>query len=165
MKNYTILVVLCICLVACSSNTSKKQGENIELVKNYVQSVQALDVNSMAQYLDENYLGIGPSFGDSIRKNEAVENWKLLVSQLYEKIEYTRSHFEAITVTEGDNKGDWVANWAELTITYKNGRGSVVIWASTNYQVANGKIVKSITFYNEADALRQLGYTIIPPGF
>ena len=29
--------------------------------------------------------------------------------------------------------------------------------------VANGKIVKSYTFYNEADALEQLGYIFINP--
>ncbi|HOW25598.1 MAG TPA: hypothetical protein PK711_07995 [Bacteroidales bacterium] len=63
-----------------------------------------------------------------------------------------------MTIPEGDNKGEWVANWAELRIVCKNDRGSVTIWANTNYLIENGKIAKSITYYNEADALLQLGY-------
>ncbi|MDZ4747926.1 MAG: hypothetical protein SH808_05525 [Saprospiraceae bacterium] len=64
--------------------------------------------------------------------------------------------------SKGDNNGEWVGNWAELTIGYQDG-GSVTIWANTDYLIENGKIIRSLTFYNEADALRQLGYTIIAP--
>lgn len=66
-----------------------------------------------------------------------------------------------LPITDGPNKGDWVANWAELKIDYKHGKGSVTIWANSNYRVENGKIVESLTFYNEADVLRQLGYEFI----
>ena len=162
MKNIIILAIICICFVACTSSTEKKQNENIDLVKNYIKSVEELDFNSMANFLDENYLGMGPSYGDSITKNEAMENWKLNVENLYEKIQYTRSRFAAVTIPDGENKGDWVANWAELNIVYKNGKGSVTIWANTNYLIQNGKILKSLTFYNEADAMRQLGYKMVP---
>jgi hypothetical protein len=62
---------------------------------------------------------------------------------------------------EGDIKGDWVANWAELNIEYKDGK-KVTIWANTNYKIENGKIARSLTLYNEGDALRQLGYVIVP---
>lgn len=68
-----------------------------------------------------------------------------------------------MTIPDGKNKGEWVANWAELNIVYKNKMGSVTIWANSNYMVENGKILRSITFYNEADALRQLGYQFVPP--
>ncbi|MFD2246451.1 hypothetical protein [Pontibacter ruber] len=117
----------------------------------------------MSNYLGDNYIGMGPSYGDSIRKEQAVQNWKANATNLYEKIQYNRSRFASVTIPEGDNKGNWVANWAELEIRFKDGKGPVTIWANTNYQVENGKIVKSITFYNEADALRQLGYTFTPP--
>jgi hypothetical protein len=112
--------------------------------------------------LDENYLGLGPSYGDSINKAEAVENWKSNVENLYEKISYTRSRFSSATIPDGENKGEWVTNWAELNIVYKNGKGSVIIWANTNYLIQDGKILKSLTLYNEADAMRQLGYKMIP---
>jgi len=161
MKNLILLAGMSICLIACISTTEKRQGENIELVQSYIKSVEDMDFEGMGKFLDENYLGMGPSYGDSIRKNEAVENWKWNVTNLYEKIHYNRSKIVSVTIPEGDNKGEWVASWAELNIVYKNG-GSVTLWANTNYMIENGKIAKSITFYNEADALRQLGYKMVP---
>lgn len=165
MKNLILLVVMSIFLVACTSTTEYRQNENIDIIKDYIKSVENLDFESMSYYLDENYLGMGPSYGDSIGKYEAVENWKWSVANLYEKIHYNRSRFASVSITDGENKGEWVTNWAELNIVYKDGLGSVTIWANTNYQIENGKILKSLTFYNEADALRQLGYRIIPLGY
>jgi hypothetical protein len=164
MKNLIIITGICICLAACTCGTEKKQTENVNLVKSYVTAVENLDFNAMANYLADDYIGVGPSYGDTINKAQAMENWKSYVENLYEKIHYNRSKYAAITIPDGENKGEWVANWAELTIVYKNGRGSVTIWANSDYLIRNGKIVKSLTFYNEADALRQLGYKIVPPG-
>jgi len=163
MKNYLILAALAIGLFACTSNNEKKQAENIELVKSYVTSVENLDFESMGNYLDANYLGMGPSFGDSIGKMEAVENWKWCVENLYEKIHYNRSRFAAVTIPDGDNKGEWVANWAEMTVVFKDSIGSVTVWANTNYLLENGKIKRSFTCYNEADVLRQLGFVMVLP--
>ena len=135
---------------------------NVELVNKYIKAVEDLDFEGMGQYLDENYMGLGPSFGDTINKADAVANWKANVNSLYKKIHYNRSKSAAVHIPDGDNKGNWVGNWAELTIDYQRG-GSVTIWANTNYLVENGKILRSFTFYNEADALRQLGYKIVAP--
>lgn len=130
-------------------------------VESYIEAVENLDYEIMESLLDDNYLGLGPSFGDSINKTQAVENWKYLVDNLYESIKYNRSRNAAVSVYEGENQGDWVSNWAELTIHYQNSGKSVTIWANSIYQIENGKIVKSYTFYNEADAFRQLGYVFI----
>ncbi|MBC5773644.1 nuclear transport factor 2 family protein [Pontibacter sp. KCTC 32443] len=169
MKHLILLAAANIYLVACTSsgdkqNTGTRQNDdNIELVKNYIKAVENLDYNAMSNYLGDNYIGMGPSYGDSIRKEQAVENWKANATNLYEKIQYNRSRFASVSIPDGDNKGDWVANWAELNIHYKNGGGPITIWANTNYLIEDGKIVKSLTFYNEADALRQLGYEFTPP--
>lgn len=165
MKSLILFVGICIGLVACTSSAEKSQRENIELVKSYVKSVEEMDYEAMEKFLADDYLGLGPSFGDSIRKDAAVKTWKSNVASLYERIHYNRSKFVAVTIPEGENKGEWVANWAELNIVFKSGRGSVTILANTNYLLKNGKIVRSLTFYNEADALRQLGYKIVPPGY
>lgn len=162
MKNLILFILVAISLTACTSTAEKKHAENIDLVKNYVKSVEEMDFDAMEKFLDENYLGIGPSYGDTIGKNEAIENWKFNVANTYEKIHYKRSRFASVTIPDGDNKGDWVVNWAELSINYKNSEGQVIIWANSNYLVENGKIVRSLTFYNEADALRQLGYRMVP---
>jgi len=164
MKPFKILALfsgLGLSFFACDSSQNQKNAANVQLVENYVKSVEAMDFDAMNTYLDESYLGVGPSFGDSINKTQAVESWKYNLENLYQKIEYTKSKFAAVTIQEGDAQGDWVANWAELTITYQDGK-SVILLANSNYKVENGKIVQSITFYNEADALRQLGYGFFP---
>jgi hypothetical protein len=164
MKNLILLVAMGICLASCTSISEKKKNENIDLVKSYVKAVEDLDFDAMEKFLADNYLGMGPSYGDSIGKSDAIENWKSHINNLYESIHYNRSRFAAVTIPDGDNKGEWVGSWAELTIVYKDNRGTVTIWANTNYLIENGKIARTITFYNEADALRQLGYKIVPPG-
>ncbi len=160
MKKLAYALLLLPIIVSCNSNNSEK---NIALIEKYVQSVEQLDYNTMASLLDDNYFGYGPSYGDSIGKVQAVENWKDNVENLYESIKYKRSRNVGVTITTGDNQGEWVSNWGELHIVYKNGKGEVTIWANTTYQIENGKIVKSYTFYNEADALSQLGYVFINP--
>jgi hypothetical protein len=161
MKNLIILTAFAFGLLACTSGNETKQSENIELVKNYVAAVESLNFDAMGDMLDVNYIGVGPSFGDSIGRHEAVANWQWSVENLYEKITYNRSRFAAVTIPDGDNQGEWVANWAELTITFKDGE-SVTILANSNYLVENGKIKRSLTFYNEADVMRQLGFVMVP---
>lgn len=151
-----ILLWMCTPIV---DNSSK----NVALIDKYVQSVENMDYDVMESLLHDDYLGIGPSYGDSVHKIEAAENWKYYIENLYKKIDYKRSRSFAINVVEGDNQGEWVSNWAELYIEFQNEVESVTMWANTIYQIQDGKIIKSYTFYNEADALRQLGYVFIDP--
>jgi hypothetical protein len=161
MKNNIILAALLVGLFACTPNKERLQAENVELIKKYVAAVESMDFEAMNNYLADSYMGLGPSYGDTIYKAQAVENWKSNVENLYERIQYTRSQFAAVTIKEGAGvQGEWVGNWAELNITYKNG-DKITIWANTNYLIENGRIARSLTLYNEADALRQLGFSIV----
>ena len=56
-----------------------------------------------------------------------------------------------------------MSNWAELQIKYKDGE-NVIVLVNSIYLIENDKIVKSFTFYNEADVLEQLGYVFINLG-
>jgi predicted ester cyclase len=163
MKKAILFAAMSVFLFACSSNNATKDKENMELVANYIKAVENMDFEGMGKYLDDKYMGMGPSYGDTIYKPQAVANWKENVTNLYEKIHYNRSFLVPVSIPDGPNKGEWVVDWAELHINYKKG-GDVTIWANTSYKIENGKIIKSITLYNEADALRQLGYKIVPPG-
>jgi hypothetical protein len=158
-----ILALLGITLVMSCASEIDNSEKNLTLIGNYVKAVENMDFDAMNLYLDENYLGLGPSYGDSINKTQAIENWKNNVENLYEKVHYDKSRNAAVTITTGDNQGEWVSNWAELKIDYKNDRGSVIIWANSIYQIENNKIIKSFTFYNEADVLNQLGYVFFNP--
>ena len=72
MKNYILLLFLPV-LIACGGDSHK---ENITVVKQYVDAVEALDYKAMENLLAEEYEGYGPSAGDTIHKAAAVENWK-----------------------------------------------------------------------------------------
>ena len=159
---HSIFIILGLIVFGCNANNNRHE-KNISIVEKYVKSVEALDYKTMEALLADDYQGYGPSVGDTIGKVAALENWKNHIETLYDNIKYTRSQYAGVTIHAGENKGDWVANWAELTIDYQEGNGSVKIWANSNYLVENGKIVKSLTFYNEADVLRQLGYVFINP--
>jgi hypothetical protein len=162
MKNTLIYLGFLLLLCSCNSKEANSK-KNIELIADYVKAVEKMDFDVMDSYLSENYLGIGPSFGDSINKKGAVTSWKKNVTELYEKIEYKKSRNAYVIIDSGENQGDWVSNWAELQITFQDDQKVVTIWANSMYLIENDKIVKSYTFYNEADALEQLGYVFINP--
>tara|TARA_R110000772_G_scaffold237326_1_gene349245 strand:- start:151 stop:648 length:498 start_codon:yes stop_codon:yes gene_type:complete len=162
MKKFFYFILLLSFIVSCSGvNTNSK--ENTKLVEDYVSAVQNLDYDSMETYLSEDYMGYGPSLNDSIGKSGAVENWKKNIDELYEKIEYKKSRVIAVSIEDGPNMGEWVSNWAELEITYKGSGDVIKIMTNTTYMIEANKIAKSYTFYNEADALDQLGYVFLNP--
>ena len=165
MKQLIFLTAISIGLFSCTSaTTDKNKTENLAIAKKYMEAVETNNAAIMDSLLADNYMGYGPSVGDSTNKADAISNWKYNATNLYESIKYTRHHELAVTVKEGDEDalGDWVSNWAYLTIKYKDGRGPVNVWVNAVYKIENGKIVSSRTFYNEADVLRQLNYEMVP---
>ena len=161
MKKIILLFLFVITLISCTTNNNNQK--NTALVEKYVQAVEDLDFNTMESMLADNYMGHGPSVNDSIGKDQTLKNWKNNIENLYESIDYNKSRNIAVTVDSGINQGEWVSNWAELKIVYKKDKKEVLIWANTTYKIDHGKIVKSYTFYNEADVLEQLGYVFINP--
>ena len=163
MKKIFLFFTVGIGLFACTSSDNKKSA-NLEIAKKYMEAVETNNSTIMDSLLAENYMGYGPSVGDSTNKTDAINKWKYNSANLYESVKYTRYQNMAVTVTEGGDAepGDWVSNWAYLTIKYKDGRGPVNAWVNSVYKIENGKIVRSRTFYNEADVLRQLGYKMTP---
>jgi len=163
MKQLIVLALISLSLFACTSSADKKEKANLAIAQKYMQAVETKNVALMDSLLADNYIGYGPSVSDSINKEEALLSWKSNSENLYESIEYTHHQELATTIKEGRAKGDWVLNWAFLTIKYKDGRGPVNLWVNVVYVIENGKIKMSRTFYNEADVLRQLNYAIDTP--
>jgi hypothetical protein len=157
-----IFVWLFIPVIISCSTTHKQAEEDIALIESYVEAVENLDYEAMNSCLADDYLGFGPSYGDSINREAALKNWKYVAENIYDVIDYRRSNNIAVTVPSGRSKGEWVSNWAELYIRYQNG-SEVTLMANTIYEIENRKIAKSYTFYNEADALRQLGFVFVLP--
>jgi ketosteroid isomerase-like protein len=163
MKQLIVLAIISLSICACTSSADKKEKANLAIAQKYMEAVETMDVALMDSLLADNYTGYGPSVGDSTNKEQAILNFKDNTENLYESIKYTRHKELAVTVTEGEALGDWVLNWAYLTIKYKVGDVPVNLWVNIVYRIENGKIVHSRTFYNEADVLRQLRYSIKPP--
>jgi hypothetical protein len=163
MKYLISSLFLGLVLVSCKNNSHELiQKQNVAIVEDYIKAVEKLDHDAMANFLSDDYMGNGPSHGDTINKVQAVANWKANVETRYESVHYDRSKCAPLIIEDGPEKGDWVINWAELNIKFREDSAHVIIWAITSYKIENGKIKKSITVYNEADALRQMGYIIIP---
>lgn len=163
MKQLIVFAIICTSLFACTSSAEKKEKANLAIASEYMKAVETKNVEKMDSLLADNYIGYGPSVGDSINKADAIVNFKNNADNLYESFEFSRHKELAVTVKEGEAVGDWVLNWAYLTIKYKIGNEPVHLWVNVVYRIENGKIVHSRTFYNEADVLRQLGYIITPP--
>jgi len=163
MKQLLSFLTIIIGLLSCTSSAHNKESELLAIGKKYMEAVETKNVALMDSLLSSNYIGYGPSVGDSTNKDGALASFKYNAENLYESFVYTRHKELAVTVTEGVGIGDWVLNWAHLTIKYKDGRGPINLWVNAIYRVEDGKIVESRTFYNEADALRQLGYSFVPP--
>ena len=161
MKKLLLILTVIISLFSCTSSSDKNKKANLAIAKRYMEAVENNNVAAMDSLLADNYMGYGPSVGHSINKSDALNYWKYNAENLYDSVIYTKYQNIAVTLTEDDEAeaGDWVANWAYLTLKYKDGRGPVNVWVNAVYKIENGKIVYSRTFYNEADVLMQLGYT------
>lgn len=162
MKPIYSFCILAAIITSCGGNQEAIEKENIAVVEKYIKAVESKDTQAMTDLLADNYVGYGPSVADTVNKAQALENWRYVAENLYDKIEYQRTVNIAAKITEGPNPGNFVSDWARLKITYKDGSGPVYLHMNAIYRIENGKITVSRTFYNEADVLRQLGYDFVP---
>src|SRR6059058_990376 len=134
MKQLILFTLLGLYFFSCAPAGDNKEKDNLAIAKKYMEAVETKNAAIMDSLLADNYKGYGPSVGDSTNKEEAMKNWNYNATNLYESINYTRSENMAVTVKEGDAAGDWVSNWALLTIKYKDGRGPVQVWVNAVYK-------------------------------
>ncbi len=156
MKKLSLLLITLCLAWSCQDNSSSNQM----VVDQYVNAVQKLDYTTALDLLAEDYIGYGPSVGDSIQKQQVEASMRFNMENTYESIEYKKSRTISVHIPDGDNKGEWVSHWAQLLINYQDGQ-SAELMANSIYQLEGGKIIRSYTFYNEADALEQLGYVFV----
>jgi hypothetical protein len=163
LLSIVLLMVSCVRTDSAVSSGYGVNTDNIAIIERYAQAVEHKNVDSMSTLLSDDYKGYGPSVADSITKAEAVANWKNLMVNLYDSIHYTRSVNIAAKLTDAPHPGDYVSSWSSIRITYKNDKEPVNLFVNVIYRVDNGTITLSRTFYDEADAMRQLGYEFVPP--
>jgi len=65
MKNNLFLAGVLLLLVSCTQPADNSES-NLQLIEKYIEAVESVDTNAMDDLLAEDYLGLGPSYGDSI---------------------------------------------------------------------------------------------------
>ena len=162
MKVHTIIISAVLVMASCTQSPDNSAA-NIAIVEEYLEAVDNNDYATMESLLADDYLGLGPSVDDSTNKELAIAAWKWNVENLYEEIEFDRTQTFASTIADGPHAGEWVYNWAYVTIEYMEGGGTVNLYSNAVYKIEDGKIARTRTFYNEADVWEQLGYRLFPP--
>ena len=158
-NNLSTYLLLCMIWIATSCAPSSSGGEqNIAIVEQYVAAVENQNVDEMERLLGDDYIGFGPSLGDTIRREAALENWKDYTETLYESISYDNVRLLPVVITDGARPGEYVSMYSIVNITFKSGE-EVKTWANTVYKIEAGRIAQTYTFYNEADVYEQLGYS------
>ena len=77
MKQLIFLAAISISLFSCTSaTTDKNKTENLAIANKYMEAVETNNASIMDSLLADNYMGYGPSVGDSTNKADAMKNWK-----------------------------------------------------------------------------------------
>lgn len=158
-KLFYLPLVLLTSLVLNGCNQQKTNDhENIQLIVGFEDAFRNQDYEKMQSMFTDDYMSYGPSLADSMRKEDVMLNWKYNMENLYDKVDFHDVKHIALTDLNNGVARDWVSSWGKLTIKYQNRTNEAEIWSNTLYLIEDGKIKKSYIFYNEADALRQVGF-------
>lgn len=173
MKNLLLIAFIIVTFWSCTAPVSEdadvaelpSAGEDqIQLVDNYIDAILNKDFSSMESMLSDDYMGYGPAAEDSVDRTQTLENWKNNWDSLYTSIDFNRTGFVFKNVEEGDYPGEWVSEWAQITLNYIDGRESVTFWWNGVYRVTDGKINRSREFFDTGDIMAQQGFEFVPPG-
>jgi predicted ester cyclase len=171
MKKISITLFLLSMICACSQHHEKEEtmakpvneGEGqINIVYAYIDAVLNKDFTAMDTMLAPNFMAYGPAVTDSVNKSQEIDSWKKEWAETYDSITYNRITTVFKHIDSGNFAGDWVSDWANITLKYKNGK-TAKFGLNEVYKVVNSKIVLSSAYYDAAGIMKQLGYTFVPP--
>ncbi|MCY1718734.1 nuclear transport factor 2 family protein [Prolixibacteraceae bacterium Z1-6] len=159
---YSLIVLFIVVLFSSCSNTPAEiNTQNLELVEKFEKALRNFDYETLESLLADNYVGYGPSEGNTMGKEDALLNWKYNMENFYDKLEFNGTEHLEVTRMKDGQQQQWVSSWGKLHVKYKNRSNEAEIWSNTIYLIKDGKIQKTLVFFNEADALRQAGFHYI----
>jgi ketosteroid isomerase-like protein len=162
-NNLPLTALVVIFLSACMSPESRQHARdpvNEALVKAYVDAQLKADLQGMEDLLADNYRGYGPGIADSVNKTIELTNWKRNMDSVFSSIGYDRYGTLSTHVDSGRVAGDWVFDWALVTLNYKSGEAPVKFWSHAVFRIKDGKINLSRRFMDRYDTLRQRGFIL-----
>ncbi|MCY1719973.1 nuclear transport factor 2 family protein [Prolixibacteraceae bacterium Z1-6] len=158
--NYILIILFCVVIISCT-NQNQSNHENLEIVETFQKAFEDHDINAIKSVLADDYVGYGPSLSDSINKDDALLIWEHNLDFMYEKVAMNVEETVGVSNVEAKDGGQWISSWGTLTLKFQQKGDETKIWANQIFLVKDGKIKKTIIFYNEADALRQAGYNYV----
>ncbi len=171
MKKLFTPAILLVIVAACNQPAPPTApvvdtvGEsNKAIVKQYTDAVVKGDTVAMASFLADNFRAYGPGSNDSTNLENHLKSWKKSWREEFASIDFQSAGLIAFNVpADGKYPGDWVADWAVITVNYKNGNKPVTFWFHDVNRVKDGKIELSRSFYNVNDFYTQHGFKVTPP--
>lgn len=164
-----LLLLICIASFAQSSKPSQPKyadmiGANpaaeadIKLVSDYLNAI-IIDVDKATGMLAADYKGFGPGPDDSATIQQINESWKKSNStQANRKTEFLP---ETFNVKSGDLGGHWVSTWG--TYSFSQSGKDVKVPFQFTARVKNGRINRSVVYYDQLAIMKTLGFTVTPP--
>ncbi len=176
MKKITIPAVLFIVfgMTSCSGPgngtgnimISPMAAQNKDIVNKYMKAITASDTATMKDMLTDDFKDYGPARGDSSDKAQYMAIMENIFNSV-SSTEYNQVAELAVNIKENkpglEPAGDWVMTWGNLTANYKNGQPPATFKYHCVFQIKDGKIAMTSSYYDEADLMRQEGYKFIPP--
>lgn len=164
LKTIVIAVLLIIGQTSFAQDKSYKEmvvenptaEEDIKVVDDFIDALTANKMDKVASLLTDTYVGAGPAHEETQTKAEYLESWKKAHEvRTNQKNDFIRQTFR---VLEGDLKGDWVSVWGNYIFT-ENGITVNLPYQST-LMVDNGKIARSIIYFDRLAVLTAMGYEL-----
>ena len=170
MKNL-VFVVLLILVASCAQPTEPagpseidlRNEANTKVVYAYIDAISNNNVGALGDMLSDEFWNYGPGINDSTNKAQTIATWQTNWDSLVTNITYERLGTGTENPTEGPNAGDWVMDWANVTVDYQDGTSATFMFNGV-FMLENGKIIMSASIYDRWDMLDQRGFTLNPPG-
>jgi|GEM_PF-5356069 len=165
MKYLACILLSSLLIVSCTPPEDPQiaiDEANTKVVFDYIDAVTNGDIDAMSAALADGYWSYGPAIADSSSKAENIANWTGNWDSLFAKIDYARVASTTESFADGPLAGDWVSDWATITVDYQDGTQTTFRFNGV-YRVEGGKITRSTSFYDRADLLTQIGWTLAPP--
>ncbi len=157
MKHLIPAILLGLLLLQCQP-ASQFESSNISIARKYIEAIEKQDYDLLDSLTRDDFYVVGPSIEDTASKEQIIRKWKRNANKEIDSIRFRGSRISHLTIPSKTEFGDWIGEWSVVFVYYKGLKEPVRLFANTNYLIVDGKLVKGLSFYNEADLLGQKSY-------
>ena len=133
--------------------------QDIAVVSAFVTAIVSGDQDKARSLAGPNFVGYGPARADSANLEQTLKSWQ----DTYKVQQNRKVSFVQLTsrVKVGPYKGDWVSLWGNYSFT-QDGK-AITFPFQQQCQVADGRVMRSLIYYDRLAVRQELGYKIVPP--